>query len=230
VHSGNGAHSSQSLVVDTIIDGLSKNKYKQMRKTALRTISTKRGAEGIHIMAPLRQKAKDLLIGKSDKRIKALKATIKTMNKHKSVIDEHIHDHIALHTTGYCTVITNAFTFPVTYPKSDILASLCYVLVIKDKSADDKRAQIHKKINDTGPGGGVVGITKQYNEWKNQISKYEKELDIESEIQQRTTGAIDDIVDETVHTGNSDEEGNDDDNDTDVDMEVDADVDMELDE
>mmetsp|Transcript_29604 Transcript_29604/g.33939 ORF Transcript_29604/g.33939 Transcript_29604/m.33939 type:complete len:127 (+) Transcript_29604:191-571(+) len=79
VHSGNGAHSSQSLVVDTIIDGLSKSKYKPMKKTALRTISTKRGAEGIHIMAPLRQKAKDLLIGKSDKRIKALKATIKTM-------------------------------------------------------------------------------------------------------------------------------------------------------
>jgi len=120
--------------------------------------------------------------------------------------------------------------FPVTHPKSDILASLCYVLVIKDKSADDKRAQIHKKINDIGPGGGVVGITEQYNEWKNQISKYEKELEIECEVQQRTTGAIDDLVDETVHTGNSDEEGNDDDNDTDVDMEVDTDVDMELDE
>jgi len=73
------AAAAAALVVDTIIDGLSKNKYKQMRKTALRTISTKRGAEGIHIMAPLRQKAKDLLIGKSDKRIKALKATIKTM-------------------------------------------------------------------------------------------------------------------------------------------------------
>ena len=51
-------------------------------------------------------------------------------------------------------------------------------------------------------------------------------MDIECEVQQRTTGAIDDIVDETVHTGNSDEEGNGDDNDTDVDMEVD----MELDE
>jgi len=34
-----------------------------------------------------------------------------------------------------------------------------------------------------------------------------------------------DIVDETVHTGNSDEEGNGDDNDTDVDMEVDMEVD-----
>ena len=51
-------------------------------------------------------------------------------------------------------------------------------------------------------------------------------MDIECEVQQRTTGAIDDIVDETVHTGNSDEEGNGYDNDTDVDMEVD----MELDE
>ena len=68
--------------------------------------------------------------------------------------------------------------FSVTHPKLDILSSLCYVLVIKDKSADDKHTQIHKKINDDGPGVGVGGITKQYNEWKNQITEYEKELEI----------------------------------------------------
>jgi len=53
-------------------------------------------------------------------------------------------------------------------------------------------------------------------------------LEIECEVQQRTTGAIDDIVDETVHTGNSDEEGNGDDNDTDVDGDIE--LDMEVDE
>ena len=73
--------------------------------------------------------------------------------------------------------------FPVTHPKSEILSSLCYVLVIKNKSVDDKRTQIHKKINDDGPGVVVGGITKQYNEWKNQITKYEKELEIECEVQ-----------------------------------------------
>jgi len=49
-------------------------------------------------------------------------------------------------------------------------------------------------------------------------------LEIECEVKQRTTGAIDDIVDvveETVHTRNSVEDGNGDDNDTDVDVEVD---------
>ena len=57
-------------------------------------------------------------------------------------------------TTDYCTVITNPFLFPVIHPKSDILSSLCYVLVvIKDKSADDKRtySNSYKKINDDGP-------------------------------------------------------------------------------
>ena len=46
-------------------------------------------------------------------------------------------------------------------------------------------------------------------------------MNIESEIQQRTIGAIDDIVDEAFHAGNSDEDRNGDDNDTDFDMEVD---------
>ena len=109
VHSGNGTHSSQALVVDTIIEGISKSKYKPIKKKLLQTISTKQGAEGIHIMAPLRQKAKDLLIGKSDKRINALKASIITVKKHQSGIDEHINKHITLNTTGYCIVITNPF-------------------------------------------------------------------------------------------------------------------------
>ena len=42
------------------------------------------------------------------------------------------------------------------------------------------------------------------------------------EVQQRTTGTINGIVDETFNTGNRDEDGNGDNNDTDVDMEVDA--------
>eukprot|EP00751_Fragilariopsis_kerguelensis_P013567 CAMPEP_0170776606 /NCGR_PEP_ID=MMETSP0733-20121128/11269_1 /TAXON_ID=186038 /ORGANISM="Fragilariopsis kerguelensis, Strain L26-C5" /LENGTH=78 /DNA_ID=CAMNT_0011119617 /DNA_START=563 /DNA_END=800 /DNA_ORIENTATION=+ len=75
-----------------------------------------------------------------------------------------------------------------------------------------------KKVNDSGPGDGVGGIMKQYNEWKNQISK---ELDIECEVQRRTTCVIDGIVDDNVNTGNRDENGNGDDNDTDVAMDVD---------
>ena len=50
-------------------------------------------------------------------------------------------------------------------------------------------------------------------------------MEIEFEVQHRTTGAIDDIVDKSVHNGNSDEEGNGDDNNTNVDMEVDMEVD-----
>ena len=38
-------------------------------------------------------------------------------------------------------------------------------------------------------------------------AKYEKELDIECRVQQRTTGAIDDIVDDTVNTGDRDVDG-----------------------
>jgi len=66
-------------------------------------------------------------------------------------------------------------------------------------------------------------------------SKRELIIERESEIGRREIERVlirrnrscgdNDIVDETVHTGNSDEEGNGDDNDTDVDMEVDMEVD-----
>jgi hypothetical protein len=57
-----------------------------MKKSALRTIPTKKGAEGIHIMAPLRvEKTEQLLMVNSDKKIKALETNIKTMKKNIGV-------------------------------------------------------------------------------------------------------------------------------------------------
>ena len=50
---------------------------------------------------------------------------------------------------------------------------------------EDIKSKIVNWYHDSGPTMVVVGIMEQYNEMKKQITKFEKESDIEYEVQQR---------------------------------------------
>ena len=75
----------------------------------------------------------------------------------------------------------------------DLLASVCYVLVIKEKAVDNKHTKTYKKINDSGLDDEVIGIMENIMRSKTNNNTWIK-VDFELDIQWQITGAINDVV------------------------------------
>ena len=183
VWSGNGVHASQKLVTDTVIDVMSKNKYKPTKKKKKKVVfTTKRGAEGLQIMAPMKETQKRALLEDSNKAIKSISNKIDTLKKHILVLDEHF--------DGNDNSIT--FADPQKYQLTKLLDSFLFILN-EDRSGrvKDKRDRFYTILN---KDGGHQLVKEKYLKGKEDLVTLEKEREREVSVRDKILERIGNVV------------------------------------